>query len=123
MFPLVSVIFNYLLIEQVKSLFVDKAQRKLTLVSLLGKHDATFLFVVFTVIIEGFAILDTIQESYFHLVILSFYAYYSFNVFSQLMSGTDCAVKSFEVGGSGFIQQNLKYSLITLILYFIVFLF
>ena len=89
-FPVLAILFNFQILNQIKSLNADKALRKMTLVSLIGTHDSLFLFVIFSGMITFFAAADFLQRSWAHLLyIIVYVCYFGYRVFSQVMGKSD----------------------------------
>mmetsp|Transcript_23707 Transcript_23707/g.18126 ORF Transcript_23707/g.18126 Transcript_23707/m.18126 type:complete len:320 (+) Transcript_23707:99-1058(+) len=84
--PVLFVVQNHFLIRGVNAVDKDKAKGKLSFVILIGKHDAVFLFVIYSFFIFVMNLLDTVTVSYVFGVNL-WYNVFTIYAFGKLMEG------------------------------------
>lgn len=82
--PVLFVLQNHGLIKGIKNFLRDETDSKLSFVRLIGRHDAVFLFVIYTVFAFMFNIVDLISTNYIFAVNF-WYLIYALYVFGRLM--------------------------------------
>lgn len=82
--PILFVIQNHGLIKGIKNFARDETNQKLSFVRLIGRHDAVYLFVIYTLFTLLFNMVDTFASSYIFIVNL-WYTLYALYVFGKLM--------------------------------------
>ncbi|CDW74674.1 UNKNOWN [Stylonychia lemnae] len=82
--PVLFVIQNHGLIKGIKNFTRDETNSKLSFVRLIGRHDAVFLFVIYTMFTFLFNLVDTLANNYVFVFNL-WYTVYALYVFGKLM--------------------------------------
>lgn len=82
--PFLFVLQNHGLIRGIKNFARDEKNQKLSFVRLIGRHDAVFLFVIYTIFTMLFNIVDFFSSNYIFGVNL-WYIVYALYVFGKLM--------------------------------------
>lgn len=94
--PFLFVVQNHGLIKGIKNFSRDETNAKLSFVRLIGRHDAVFLFVIYTLFTVLFNIVDFFSSNYIFAVNL-WYLVYALYVFGRLMDNK-------KIGGLKFIS-------------------
>jgi 1,4-dihydroxy-2-naphthoate octaprenyltransferase len=84
--PVLFVIQNHLLIKGIENFARDETKEKLSFVRLVGKHDAVFLFVIYSIFIFIMNMMDFVSTNYIFSINL-WYTFYSVYMFGKLMEG------------------------------------
>jgi hypothetical protein len=82
--PVLFVIHNHGLIKGIKNFQRDEENSKLSFTRLIGRHDAVFLFVIYTLFTVAFNLVDIIATNYI-FAINFWYTLYALYVFGRLM--------------------------------------
>jgi hypothetical protein len=82
--PFLFVLQNHGLIKGIKNFPKDETNSKLSFVRLIGRHDAVFLFVIYTLFTFLFNFVDFISTDY-HFGINFWYLIYAIYIFGKLM--------------------------------------
>lgn len=89
--PILFICQNHFLIRGIFNFDKDEQKQKLSFVRLVGKHDAVFLFVIYSMFIFLLNLLDLFTVNYFYG--LNFwYSIYSIFAFGKLMDGKKVSV-------------------------------
>jgi len=72
------------LVEGIQSFTSDEAKSKLTFVRLIGRHDAVFLFVIYSIFTFIFTLVDVFSKDY-RVAVNIWYIVYALYAFSRLM--------------------------------------
>ena len=82
--PVLFVLHNHLLVRGIQSFVNDDAKGKMTFVRLIGRHDAVFLFVIYSLFTTVFTLVDLFSADYIFAVNL-WYLIYALYAFAKLM--------------------------------------
>lgn len=82
--PVLFVLQNHGLIKGIKNFARDEQNQKLSFTRLIGRHDAVFLFVIYTIFTFMFNLVDVISTNYIFAVNF-WYMIYALYVFGKLM--------------------------------------
>lgn len=84
--PVLFVIQNHMLIKGIMNFQKDEQKQKLSFVRLVGKHDAVFLFVIYSIFVFTLNFMDFVSTH--NIYCLNFwYTLYAIYVFGKLMDG------------------------------------
>ncbi len=82
--PYLFVVQNHLLVRGIKNFARDQENKKLSFVRMIGRHDATFLFVIYSLFTFLFNMVDFFCHSYY-FGINFWYLIYAYCSFEKLM--------------------------------------
>jgi hypothetical protein len=82
--PIYFVLHNHLLVDGIQRVVKDEQKQKLTFVRLIGRHDAVFLFVIYTLFTVLFVLVDVFSRD-FHFGMNFWYLGYATYAFARLM--------------------------------------
>lgn len=82
--PFLFVVQNHCLVRGIKNYQRDQEAKKLSFVRMVGKHDATFLFVIYSLFTFLFNLVDFFCHSYY-FGINFWYLIYAYCTFESLM--------------------------------------
>ena len=82
--PVLFVLHNHLLVKGIQNFVKDEHKNKMTFVRLIGRHDAVFLFVIYSVFTTIFGIVDIFASNWFFAA-NTWYILYALYAFAKLM--------------------------------------
>ena len=83
--PVLFVLHNHLLVKGLSRFVKDETSGKLTFLRLIGRHDAVFLFVIYSVFTTLFVLVDACSKPDLRLAANIWYLLYALYAFGKLM--------------------------------------
>lgn len=91
--PVLFVLHNHLLVKGIRNFVRDEQAGKMSFVRLIGRHDAVFLFVIYSLFTALFILVDTFSADY-RLACNMWYFVYALYAFGKLMGGDNKNIQS-----------------------------
>ena len=83
--PVLFVLQNHMLVDGISTYVKDEHEQKLTFVRLIGRHDAVFLYVIYSVFTAVFSSVDLFSTGELRFAANLWYIPYALYAFAKLM--------------------------------------